>query len=79
MIGKKAVRQPKRFQAGDLPLTWADISKAGRLLGYRPETDLATGLHKFVVWYRAASPMRRASAVDNKKKRVTPFPGVTRP
>jgi UDP-glucuronate 4-epimerase len=60
VIGKKAVRQLKPLQPGDVPLTWADISKAGRLLGYRPETDLATGLQKFVAWYRAASPPRRA-------------------
>jgi UDP-glucuronate 4-epimerase len=54
------VRQPKPLQPGDVPLTWADISKAGRLLGYRPEIDLATGLQKFVAWYRAASPRHRA-------------------
>lgn len=60
VTGKKAVRQTKPLQPGDVPLTWADISKAGRLLGYRPETDLATGLQTFVAWYRAASLMRRA-------------------
>jgi UDP-glucuronate 4-epimerase len=60
VTGKKAARQPKPLQPGDVPLTWADISKAGRLLGYRPEIDLPTGLQKFVAWYRAASPRRRA-------------------
>jgi UDP-glucuronate 4-epimerase len=58
--GKKASRDQKPPQPGDVPLTWADVSKAGRLLGYRPKTDLATGLQKFVAWYRASSLIRHA-------------------
>ncbi len=57
--GKKASRDQKPSQPGDVPLTWADVSKAGRLLGYRPRTDLKQGLNKFVAWYRAADPSRR--------------------
>jgi UDP-glucuronate 4-epimerase len=34
-------------QAGDVFQTWADISKAGRLLGYRPRIELASGLRRF--------------------------------
>ncbi len=51
--GKKAIIQRESSQQGDVPLTWADISKAGKLLGYRPRTTLEEGLKKFVVWYRA--------------------------
>jgi UDP-glucuronate 4-epimerase len=51
-------RQPP--QPGDVPLTWADISKSGRLLGYRPATPIEQGLARFVAWYRAADPARRA-------------------
>jgi UDP-glucuronate 4-epimerase len=58
--GKRALRDPKPLQPGDVPLTWADISKAERLLGYRPATLLAEGLLRFVEWYRATSPDRRA-------------------
>jgi UDP-glucuronate 4-epimerase len=58
--GKKALRDPKPLQPGDVPLTWADISKAGRLLGYHPATPLADGLLKFIEWYRAADSNRRA-------------------
>ncbi len=57
--GKKAIRNQRPLQPGDVPLTWADVSKAGRLLGYRPATDLDQGLNKFVAWYRAADPARR--------------------
>lgn len=58
--GRKALREQKPSQPGDVPLTWADISKAGRLLGYRPSTPIEEGLEKFVAWYRAADPGRRA-------------------
>jgi UDP-glucuronate 4-epimerase len=35
-----------------VPHTRADISKAARLLGYRPETPLETGIAKFVEWLK---------------------------
>lgn len=37
-------------QAGDVPRTWADVAKAERLLGWRPRTDLATGLRAYRAW-----------------------------
>lgn len=37
-------------QAGDVDVTYADISKARRLLGYAPHTPLADGLRQFVTW-----------------------------
>jgi UDP-glucuronate 4-epimerase len=59
VTGKKAIREYKEPQPGDVPLTWADISKAVRLLGYRPQTTLEDGLRKFVAWYRTAAPGQR--------------------
>jgi len=38
-------------QPGDVPLTWADISNAGKILGYKPKTTLEEGIAKFVAWY----------------------------
>jgi UDP-glucuronate 4-epimerase len=58
--GSKVVRDSQPPQPGDVPLTWADVSKAGRLLGYQPATSLAEGLSTFVEWYRATAPSRRA-------------------
>jgi UDP-glucuronate 4-epimerase len=58
--GKKAIVQREGLQQGDVPLTWADISKARKLFGYRPQTTLEEGLKKFVAWYRAADPSQRA-------------------
>jgi UDP-glucuronate 4-epimerase len=58
--GRKAIREPKPPQPGDVPLTWADVSKSERLLGYRPAVPIAEGLRRFVAWYRATDPSRRA-------------------
>jgi nucleoside-diphosphate-sugar epimerase len=58
--GKKAIIQHEAPQQGDVPLTWAGTSKAGRLPGYRPLTTLEEGLKKFVAWYRAADPSLHA-------------------
>jgi UDP-glucuronate 4-epimerase len=58
--GRKAILQWEAPQQGDVPLTWADISKAEKLLGYRPKTALEEGLKRFVAWYRSADPVQRA-------------------
>lgn len=42
-------------QAGDVELTYADISKARDLLGYQPRTPLAEGLQHFVQWLQASN------------------------
>ena len=51
--GRKAVQARKPVQPGDVPITWADISKSSRALGYRPSTRLEDGLKEFVAWYRS--------------------------
>lgn len=52
--GRKAIIQRWPEQPGDMPATWADISKAHKLLGYSPDTALDEGLAKFVDWYRSS-------------------------
>jgi UDP-glucuronate 4-epimerase len=59
VTGRKAVLDPRPAQPGDVPLTWADISKAQRLLGYMPATPIEEGLKRFLAWYRAARPGQR--------------------
>jgi UDP-glucuronate 4-epimerase len=39
-------------QPGDVPQTFADISKARRLLRYNPKVEIEEGLHRFVEWFR---------------------------
>jgi UDP-glucuronate 4-epimerase len=55
---RKALRDPRPRQPGDVSLTWADISKAARLLNYHPATRLEDGLVKFVAWYRSIAGKR---------------------
>jgi UDP-glucuronate 4-epimerase len=53
--GKKALQQRLPNQPGDVPITWANIDKAKRLLGYSPRTSMEQGLRNFVAWYRATA------------------------
>ncbi len=46
-------RQPP--QPGDVPQTFADVSKARALLNYQPKTQIEEGLHRFVEWFRMSS------------------------
>ena len=50
-VGKKAVINQMPEQPGDVPLTYADISKSRELLGYNPTTKIKEGIPKFVEWY----------------------------
>lgn len=43
------------LQPGDVPQTFADISKARRLLGYDPQTQIERGIERFVEWFRNTS------------------------
>ena len=43
-------RQP--VQPGDVPQTFADITKARRLLGYHPQTQIEEGIEEFIEWFR---------------------------
>ena len=51
-VGKKAVISQKQLQPGDVDITYADISKAGKLLGYSPKVKIEEGIKKFVMWYK---------------------------
>lgn len=50
LLGKKAIIDRQPTQPGDVPQTWADTEKAGRLLGFRPNTPIREGLAKFITW-----------------------------
>ena len=51
-MGKKAIINRLPAQAGDVPRTYADISKAQTLLGYQPRVKIEDGIPKFVDWFR---------------------------
>jgi UDP-glucuronate 4-epimerase len=52
-VGRKAVRRDLPMQAGDVPSTWADITRLEQLTGFRPATPLTQGVQEFVAWYRS--------------------------
>ena len=51
-VGNKAIIDRQPMQPGDVPVTFADISKARRLLNYDPHTKIETGIPNFVAWYQ---------------------------
>jgi UDP-glucuronate 4-epimerase len=50
-LGRQAQKNLLPIQPGDLPDTWADVEALARDVGYRPSTDLETGVKQFVEWY----------------------------
>ena len=49
-----AIIDHQPMQPGDVPITFADISKSKELLGYDPTTKIADGIPKFVEWFLAS-------------------------
>lgn len=52
ITGKEMKINQMGMQPGDVDQTYADISKAQKLLGYDPKTNFKEGLTKFVEWYK---------------------------
>ena len=52
-LGKTANIDRQPPQPGDVPITFADISKARVKLGYNPTVKIETGIPKFVEWFRS--------------------------
>jgi UDP-glucuronate 4-epimerase len=50
-LGREAVIDRQPLQPGDVPQTFADVSKARRLLGYDPRTPIEEGIRRFVEWF----------------------------
>ena len=51
LVGRRARIERRPGHPADVPATWADISKAKRLLGWEPHTPLEAGLQRVVEWY----------------------------
>jgi nucleoside-diphosphate-sugar epimerase len=53
LVGRKPIIDSRPLHRADVPATWADISKAGKLLDWRPKISVEEGLRRSVEWYRA--------------------------
>jgi len=62
-LGMRAIIDWQPMQPGDVPVTFADIAKAQRLLDYKPRTRVEEGIPKFVDWYK--------SEIANRKLQIT--------
>jgi UDP-glucuronate 4-epimerase len=54
LAGRKASLVPAPMPETDVPTTFADVSKAARLLGYHPKTSVEAGVTAFWKWYEKA-------------------------
>ena len=51
-LGRKAVKNLLPMQAGDVPVTCADVDDLRAAVGFAPDTPLEEGIGRFVAWYR---------------------------
>jgi UDP-glucuronate 4-epimerase len=54
LTGRKAHLVPAPMPEADIPYTYADISKARRLLDYNPVISVREGVTRFLEWYERA-------------------------
>jgi len=52
LLGRRAIRNERPMQPGDVPATFASIDRLRQATGFAPHTPLAEGLAAFVAWYR---------------------------
>ena len=50
--GVKAIKEYLPMQMGDVPVTYADISKLNELTGFKPQNSLEEGLKRFISWFK---------------------------
>lgn len=51
-LGITSIKEMSPLQKGDVKETFADISKAEKLLGYRPTFNVKEGISNFIKWYK---------------------------
>jgi len=57
-LGTKAIVERQPPQPGDVPITFADITRARKHLGYSPKIKIAEGIPLFVEWFRQTARVR---------------------
>jgi UDP-glucuronate 4-epimerase len=51
-LGKTAQKNMLPMQAGDVPVTYADVDELVKCVGFKPSTSIDEGIGKFVAWYK---------------------------
>ena len=51
-VGKTAAKRMLPMQPGDVPATFADVSRLAAAVGFAPRTPIEDGIGRFVAWYR---------------------------
>ena len=49
--GRRAIRTLLPMQPGDVPVTFAEVDELSTSVGFRPSTQIESGISKFVDWY----------------------------
>ena len=62
-LNKKAIIDRQPLQPGDVPQTFADISKSRELLNYNPQTKIEEGIAKFTGWFKESQKTQETPAL----------------
>ena len=54
VLGKKAKTKRAPLPVGDVPITYADATKAKKLLNWQPTTPIEQGVKKFAAWFKSS-------------------------
>jgi UDP-glucuronate 4-epimerase len=66
--GVSAKRKVLPLQPGDVPVTFADISRARAEIGYDPKTPIEEGIKRFVHWYRDLEAIQPVETLQGGKR-----------
>lgn len=66
LVGKSPMIEYRPMHPADVPATWADVSKAARLLDWRPTVSIEEGLRRSVEWYQANRELARSIALSDR-------------
>ena len=68
LLGKKPQIEYRPAHPADVPTTQADVSKAARLLGWKPQIAIEEGLRRSVEWYRENRELARSLELVDRKE-----------
>lgn len=69
-LGVKANISRAPITAGDVPMTYADVSHARQLLGYQPKVTLEAGVRRFLLWYAEYYDVQLAAGFTPSRREV---------